>query len=153
MNEDHTTPADPQFQPVLDRVADAFEHDLEPIPGHLTAAAQDAFAWRLADAELAELLFDSTTDELVGLRGSNGDRRSYRYGAGDFVIRVHLTAATLIVMIEPPLSVNCRIATEDGAEAHRTDDLGELAVDAPDLPVRIEVDLPDGRIVTPWITG
>lgn len=153
MNEDHSTPTDPEFRSVLDRVADAFEHDLEPIPPRLMTAARDAFAWRLADAELAELLFDSTADELVGVRGSNNDRRSYRYGSGDFVIRVHLTAATLIVMVEPPLSTACRVVTEDGTEEHRTDDLGELAVDAPDLPVRIEVDLPSGKVVTPWITG
>jgi hypothetical protein len=36
---------------------------------------------------------------------------------------------------------------------HRTDELGELVVDAPDLPIRIEVDLPGGTVVTPWVTG
>ena len=56
-------------------------------------------------------------------------------------------------MVEPPLSVACRVTTEDGTTEHRTDELGELAVDAPDLPMRIEVDLPSGTIVTPWITG
>ena len=69
------------------------------------------------------------------------------------MIRVHLTPITLVVMVEPPLSVACRVATEDGTDEHRTDELGELVVDAPDLPLRVEVDLPSGTVVTPWITG
>lgn len=126
-----------------------------PVPEHLMAAAKEAFGWRRADAELAELLYDSAAAELVGIRGASpqSDRRAFRFGAGDFVIRVHLTPATLIAMVEPPLSVVCRIVAADGITEHRTDELGELAVDAPVLPARLEVDLPSGPAVTPWITG
>lgn len=127
--------------------------DLEPVPSHLRDAAKDAFAWRRSDAALAELLFDSSTDELVGIRGTASDRRSFRFGHGDFVIRVHLTAETMILMVEPPVSAACRVETEDGTDDHRTDEYGELAVSAPDLPARVEVDLPGGTVVTPWITG
>lgn len=135
---------------LIGRIADAFD-DLPPVPDRLTAAARDALAWRRADVQLAELLSDSS--ELVGVRGSSNDRRAFRYGAGDFVVRVHLTEATLIVMVEPPLSVGCRVTCEAGTTEHRTDELGELVVDAPDLPLRIEVDLPSGATVTPWITA
>jgi hypothetical protein len=138
---------------LLDRIAAAFDVDLPPVPEHLTDAARDAFSWRRADAALAELLFDSASDELVGVRGGAATRRSFRFGAGDFVLRAHLTEATLIVMVEPPLSVACRIVTEHTRIDDRTDELGELAVDAPELPLRIEVDLPSGTTVTPWITG
>lgn len=142
-----------EFTPMLDRVGDAFEHTLEPLPAHLAAAARSAFAWRLVDQHLAELLDDASLDEPVGIRGTSSDRRSFRYGAGDFVIRVHLTPVTLVVMVEPPLSVSCRVTTEERTDEHRTDELGELVVDAPDLPMRVEVDLPSGTIVTPWVTG
>lgn len=149
MSDDHST-----HDHLLERIDRAFELDLDPIPGHLTAAAIDAFAWRSADARLAELLYDSASADLVGIRGTSTDRRSFRYGADDFVIRVHLTAATLIVMVEPPLSVECRIASDDGTVAdYRTDELGELVIDAPDHPFRIETDLPSGKFVTPFITG
>lgn len=144
-----TERSDPEM---LDRISDAYD-ELEPIPPRLTEAARSAFAWRRADAELAELLFDSATDELVGVRGSSSERRSFRFGTDDYVIRVHLTTETMIVMVEPPLSVTCRVVGEDGADDHRTDEYGELAVDAPDFPIRIEVDLPDGIVVTPWITA
>lgn len=145
MNDDHA-------DDLLGRLADAFD-DLSPVPERLIAAAHDAFSWRRADVELAELLDDSAESELVGVRGASTDRRAFRYGAGDFVIRVHLTEATLIVMIEPPMSVVCRVASERETTEHRTDELGELAVDPPELPMRVEVDLPAGTTVTPWITA
>lgn len=131
--------------------------DLPPIPTVLSDAARHALQWRRADVAIAELLFDSATDELIGVRGASTERRSFRYGAGDFVIRVHLTTSTMIVMLEPPLSVTCRIASGDRGDAtiaeHRTDELGELVIDASSLPIRVEVDLPGGTVATPWIIG
>jgi hypothetical protein len=143
-------PSDADF---LVRIDDAFEHSLGPIPERLTTAARDAFGWRTADVELAELLFDSANDELAGVRGISMQRRSFRFASGSFVIRVHLTSASMIVMIEPPMSVTCTVATSDATTEHRTDELGEIVIDAPELPLRLEVDLPSGRVVTPWITG
>lgn len=137
---------------MLDRISEAFD-SLEPIPPRLTEAARAAFSWRRADAELAELLFDSATDELIGVRGTTSDRRSFRFGHDDAVIRVHLTPTSLIVMLEPPMSVECRVTGPDATTEHRSDEYGEFVVDAPDLPARIEVDLPGGTIVTPWISG
>lgn len=138
----------------LARIAAAFDRDLPPIPTDLSAAARAAFQWRRADAILAELTFDSATDELVGVRGGGNERRSFRFTTGDSVIRVHLSAATMIVMIEPPLSVACRVVSGDGEPVeHHTDDYGELAIDAPEFPIRVEIDLPDGPVVTPWITA
>ena len=136
---------------ILARIAAAFD-DVPATPDRLVAAAREAFAWRRADAELAQLLDDADA-QLAGVRGSTSARRAYRYGAGDFVVRVHLTEATLIVMMEPPLSVVCRVVTPDETNEHRTDELGELAVDAPDLPLRLEIDLPSGTTITPWITA
>jgi hypothetical protein len=145
---------DPESRALLDQLADAFDDaHLPPIPSRLSAAAQDAYAWRRADAELAELLFDSASDTLVGVRGTTTDRRSFRYASGGFAIRIHLTDVSLIVMIEPPLSVACTVDSAQGSEQHRTDELGELVVDAPELPLRLEVELPTGNVVTPWITG
>jgi len=145
---------DPRFDPLMQQIVDAFDDEhLEPIPARLTAAAHDAFGWRRADAALAELLFDSASDELVGVRGAVTDRRSFRFASGDVVIRVHLSDVSMFVMLEPPMAVECKVDTERGSETHLTDDLGELVVDAPELPVRLELELPGGSVVTPWITG
>ena len=141
---------------LIERISAAFD-ELPPVPSALNAAALDAFQWRRADVELAELIFDSASEELVGVRGTSTERRSFRYRAGDCAIRIHLTSATMIVMLEPPLSVACRIASGERGDAtiaeHRTDELGELVIDAPSLPVRVELDLPSGTVATPWIIG
>jgi hypothetical protein len=140
----------------IEQIGIAFD-ELPPVPPALHAAALEAFQWRSADIELAELLFDSASEELVGVRGTATERRSFRYRAGDCAIRIHLTAATMIVMLEPPLSVACRISSGERGDAttseHRTDELGELVLDVPSLPVRVEVDLPSGTVATPWIIG
>lgn len=144
---------DDELQTILAALDDAFEHVLEPVPARLSDAARRAFGWRLIDQQLAELVEDSADADLVGVRGTSTDRRSYRYTADGSVLRVHLMPATLVVMVEPPMSVVCRIASDGGVAEHRTDELGELVVDAPGMPFRVEVDLPSGAVVTPWITG
>lgn len=143
----------PDWAPILDRIDDAFEADLDPPPAHLLDAARAAFGWRLDDAQLAELLFDSASEQLAGVRGSAKELRSFRYSAGEHVIRVHLTSSSLVVMIEPPLVAGCRVVTEAGPVACMTDEFGELVVEAPTLPVRVEIDLPGARVATPWITS
>jgi hypothetical protein len=105
-------PMPDELESILVRLDDAFEQVLEPVPGRLSDAARQAFGWRLIDQQLATLIDDSSESELVGIRGTASDRRSFRFGAGDVVIRVHLTPDTLIVMLEPPLSIVCRVVTE-----------------------------------------
>lgn len=47
----------------------------EPVPPAVLAAARDAFAWRLLDAELAELIADSALEPvLAGTRGAGEPR-------------------------------------------------------------------------------
>jgi hypothetical protein len=148
----------PELEELLMGLDEAFD-DLPPVPTGLHDLAVAAYGWRRVDAELAELLFDSASDDLVGVRstgtGTSAERRSFRFGINESVIRVHLTAESLIVMIEPPLSIACQVACGfDGQVVeHRTDELGELIIDAPELPVRIEFQFPGGRVVTPWIIG
>jgi hypothetical protein len=142
-----------EFPGLLEQIDDAFNNALGPIPARLSEAARDAFAWRTLDAALAELEFDSASGELVGIRGTSSERRSLRYSSGDFVIRVHMTTVSLMVMVEPPLAVDCRVVTEAATDSHRTDELGELLIGVPGLPIRLEFDLPAGTTNTPWITG
>src|SRR5690606_40368098 len=96
---------------ILAELDAAFGADLVPIPPRLSEAARTAFGWRRIDAELAELLFDSATDEVAGVRGTATERRSLRFGAHGTELRVHLTADSLILMLDPPAAVTCRVAT------------------------------------------
>lgn len=137
---------------MLKALSEAFDQ-LPAVPTHLTDAAITAFDFIDLDSVLAELLTESNGAELAGVRGSTGDRRSFRFGALDSIIRIHLTGSSVMLMIEPPLSVACRIVTRVGAVDGRTDDLGELIADTPELPLRIELELPSGSVRTPWIIG
>lgn len=148
--------SDDWHEEIMMAIDAAFDADLAPVPQRLTDAARAAFGWRRIDADLAELLFDSAHDELAGVRGTVTERRSLQFGAHGAVVRVHLTTDSLVVMLEPSMVVTCRVATgaSPGAVSeHMTDEDGELVVPAPELPVRIEVDLPSGTIVTPWVIG
>ena len=120
-------------------------------PDPLTDAANQRSpgAGRCRTGRPAVRLVDRRTDR----RSRNqSERRSFRFGPGDFVIRVHLTQATLIVMVEPPLSVGCRVVTEDRTDELRTDEYGEFAVAAPELP-RGSRSTCRVAPLTPWITG
>lgn len=153
MNDNPTANREAGDDALLRRLSEAIDRGLSPVPGYLTSIADEAFGWRGPDVLLAELLFDSASSELAGVRGTATGRRSFRYGAYDSVIRVHLTNDSIVVMVEPPVSADCRIATAGGTISYRTDELGELVADAPLLPIRVEVDLPGGTAHTPWIIG
>lgn len=43
----------------------------DPIPGHVVEAAREAIFWQTIDAELAELVFDSSTELLLSVRGAD----------------------------------------------------------------------------------
>jgi hypothetical protein len=48
---------------------------VDPVPGHVTAAARAALGWRTLDEDLADLLYDSSEElEPVGVRGEDQPR-------------------------------------------------------------------------------
>jgi hypothetical protein len=53
----------------------------DPVPDDVREAARNAFAFRNFDIELAQLVFDSAVDGLVGVRGDVGRQLTFR-GAG-----------------------------------------------------------------------
>lgn len=71
MSDDQSTPddqADLELLNELRAAASAFD----PVPSPVAEAAKAAWTWRTIDAELAELTYDSWTDqaELAGVRGA-----------------------------------------------------------------------------------
>src|ERR1700686_4177427 len=86
----HAEPDDTELEQELRLLAAR----IEPVPPRLLQAAVDAFAWRTIDADLAELVFDSLSDqrETALVRGSRQDRLlSFR--AAGASIEVEVTAA------------------------------------------------------------
>jgi hypothetical protein len=133
---------------------DAFEADLDPIPAALSQFAFDALQWRLIDEELAAITFDSSTDELVGIRGTATLRHAMRFEGGGIAVSVSVTDSAFVASIEPPAVYSCRI---EGPQTHvdvRSDEHGQFAIGHSQLPVRLVIELEGGGLfVSPWITG
>jgi hypothetical protein len=82
--EDGTVPDDIDLTPepppdsedsdqALLTVLRAAAHAIDPVPPSVVSAAKGSWTWRTIDAELAELTYDSWTDEaqLAGVRGAS----------------------------------------------------------------------------------
>ncbi len=128
---------------------------VDPIPEHVTAAAHEAIMWRTLDAELAKLVFDSSVDELVGLRSTGSDRQvTFRAPGVEIEVAVMGTGARrLIGQLVPPQSATIELRHEEAVRETGTDRLGRFMFDdVPSGSVSIVVTTEEGtRIVTEWM--
>jgi hypothetical protein len=121
---------------------------LDPVPPQVTAAAKAALGWRRLDAELAELLTDSSleTGELALARGSAAPLRSASFGASQLTIdiEIHVEGASRIVLgqLSPPSTATVKAQRADQAivASTRADSLGRFRVELPQGgPVRLVI--------------
>jgi hypothetical protein len=84
---------------LLDELGDAIR-SAQAVPEPFRAAARAAYAWRTVDAELAELIEDSTAP-LAGARAGAPGPRTIRFRTGELVIEVELTADALQGQLVP----------------------------------------------------
>ncbi len=136
---------------LVDALNDAF--DADSIPPELSAFALDAIKWRVLDDELAALTFDSSTSELVGIRGVATQRVSLRFEGRGISVSVSLSDASIVASIEPPQVYDCLIEGPHVVIVANSDENGEIAVDECPLPLRLVVETPLGRLISPWMTG
>jgi hypothetical protein len=135
----------------------AREHD--PVPPSLTEAAIAAFSLRRMDAELAELLADSTSDPVpAGIRGP-GTARSLSFAVGDVSIEVDVVESgalrRLVGQLLPPAPARITVRHERGSVAADADDLGRFLVDGLP-PGRLSLDChgtgdPAFHVETEWV--
>lgn len=153
----HAEPDDTELEEELRQVAAL----AEPVPPGLLRAAVDAFTWRTIDADLAELVFDSLSDqrETALVRGSWQDRLlSFRAGSVTIEVEVTATGSSrgLTGQIVPPQLATVQIRHRDGAVTRQADELGCFSADSlPAGPVRLRCQLAaagDGPpVVTDWV--
>ncbi len=151
VDEPGASPSDRLNDALVSAVNDAFETD--PIPRDLTQFALDAFAWRVIDEELAAITYDSATTELVGIRGTASQRHSFRFEGRGVAVSVSLSGISVVVSVEPAGRYSCRIESPSSVTDTVSDDEGQFVVDHRPLPVRVVVETPAGRLVSPWIIG
>ncbi len=133
------------------RLRDAYEADLGDVPADLSRFAIDALQWRVVDDELAVITFDSSANELAGVRGSAGQRRSITFNGRGLTISVSMSAASVVASIDPPGSYAVSIEGYETDIELRSDDSGQVAVSDYPVPLRFVVDAGNGRLVSPWL--
>lgn len=109
----------------------AVAKQVDPVPETVTAAARAAFGWRLVDAELAELTYDSWVDDraLVGVRGSGGPRQ-LTFEASGLTVEVEMgdgAAPRLVGQFVPARAGVVEVRHQGGVLTVAVDDLGRFA--------------------------
>ena len=147
---------------LLSRVAEALDA-ADPMPAAVAEAAKATFTWRTIDAELAALVFDSASDELVGVRGAEtgsgaeaARQMTFRTpGVEIELIVVSETSRRLVGQLVPPQAAEIELHHEDFTATAQSDNLGRFTFqDVPTGSVRLTCLLPDedGAVIqTEWM--
>ncbi|HUP17985.1 MAG TPA: hypothetical protein VM848_18300 [Acidimicrobiia bacterium] len=119
--------AGPGEAEILEILGRALEHT-DPVPISVTEAGKSAFAWLTIDAELAELVFDSARDELVGVRSETMAERQLTFQSLTVEIEIMLVGDTrhLVGQLVPPQGADVTLITEIASIEVTTDDLGRF---------------------------
>ena len=118
------TPAEVEILEILGR---ALEHS-DPVPISVTEAGKSAFTWLTIDAELAELVFDSARDELVGVRSETLAERQLTFQSPNVEIEIMLVGGTrhLVGQLVPAQEADVTLITELESTDAKTDQLGRF---------------------------
>ena len=131
--------------------------ETDPVPDDALAVAKAVFDLGNADAELAELVFDSLLDEaLVVMRTDTlvGEARTLGFAAGHHRVDIELSAdgTTLLGQLAPAERTRVELETTSGSRQAESDDLGRFRFTVERGSLRLRVITEDGLIVTtPWI--
>lgn len=103
----------------------------DPVPSHVVDAAKAAFGWRSIDAELAQLIYDSSTEQLAtaGVRGdSSGHHLRFESAALSVVLQILTEGAQRVVIgeIVPQKPAEVQIFHPGGISTVRTDERGRF---------------------------
>lgn len=129
------------------------------VPPDFIAAGKAAFAWRTIDAELAALVYDSSTDsdrELALTRNqTTADLRALTFASANITIELELTDSGLIGQLVPPApAAEIDVQTAAGVTSSvATDELGCFTIRViPQEPFRLRCRAGDTDVLTTWIT-
>jgi hypothetical protein len=145
---------DPFDGALLDKLRECSAH-YRPAPESIHQGALAAFEWRSVDEELAELLSDSAESErLVGARATLHGIRLMEFVAGAIQISLGLSDSGLLTgTLSGHSEQTAKLVSSAGHQLDLiVDEFGEFICDEiPSGPIRIELGVGPGRIVTDWI--
>jgi hypothetical protein len=128
------------------------------VPARVVRDAKAVYTWRLIDAEIAQVAYDSTVDQdaaLAGLRAETAPLRMLSFQAGDIAIELGVAGDALTGQVVPASTGTIDLRTADAAGIRvPVDDLGCFTISPPPMtPFTLRLTLPSGRIVvTPSAT-
>ena len=131
--------------------------ETDPVPRDAIDVAKAVFDLGNADAELAELVFDSLLDEaLVVMRSDTlvDEARTLSFAIGNHRVDIELSADgnTLLGQLNPAERTRVELETTSGSRQAEADDLGRFRFTVTRGSLRLRVITTDGLIVTtPWI--
>lgn len=132
-------------------------HARHTVPPKFIETAKHAYAWHNVDAELAQLMYDSSrdTDRMAGVRSETASIRMLTFASARFLIDLEVTTQALLGQITPPQSGTVEAETQSGmVAAAPIDEVGTFSVEpVPPSPFRLHCRTADGTdLVTGWIT-
>lgn len=150
---------DPE-QRFFDEVRAAVSH-VDPVPPNVLEAARAAFCWRSVDAELAELIYDSSEQSLAlaSVRGGSS-LRLLTFESDEVSLDLQVVAEgerrTIIGELGPEQPAEIQVLHADGMTRVHTDERGRFRVDrivtgAVSLRCRLLADA-DRIVTTNWLT-
>jgi hypothetical protein len=143
----------------------AYVAEADPVPPLVSQVAKAALGWRRLDADLAELLSDSTLDaaQLALTRGAGASVRSVSFSSGQLTIDIDVQVdgerRTLLGQLSPPSAATIEIqrADDDTTTTAESDSLGRFRTEAvAGRSIRLRVLSADrgaaATVETSWIT-
>ncbi|HET9779556.1 MAG TPA: hypothetical protein VFP81_09765 [Propionibacteriaceae bacterium] len=128
----------------------------EAVPAWFVETGKNAYAWHNIDAELAQLTYDSHSDERMATatRSETASIRALTFSSAQRSIELEVTEDSLLGQIIPPMAGTLEIDTTAGTMTTTVDELGLFAVEPkPDSSFRLRWRTPDGAdVITGWIT-
>jgi hypothetical protein len=129
----------------------------QAVPPSFVEAAQNAFAWRNIDAELAELTYDSVRDDemAASVRAEAASIRALTFTSAHLTIELEIAQDSLLGQIVPAQTATVTVQPRAGSETFaQTDDIGCFSImPIPASPFRLHCRTVAGiDALTGWIT-
>jgi hypothetical protein len=128
----------------------------EAVPAWFVETGRNAYAWHNIDAELAQLTYDSHSDDRMAAvtRSETASIRALTFTSGHLTMELEVTDDNLLGQIVPPRPGTLEIHTKTGLMTTTVDEVGFFAVaPIPDSPFRLRCRTAEGAdVLTGWIT-
>ena len=127
----------------------------EAVPAWFVETGKSAYAWHNIDAELAQLTYDSFSDQRMATatRSETASIRALTFTSANLSMELEVSEDSLLGQIIPPRAGMLEIHTKTGVITTSVDEIGCFAVDPkPDTSFRLRCRIADGTdVLTGWI--